>query len=117
MEKPMFTKPSRLRLMLLIDLLLIHGVVSALAMYHYGFIAIFEVALSSWASGQVLSDLSVSLVLVSSWMLADARRRGKNAWLYVLACLPLGSFAPLTYLIVREWQLLQETKEGKAALA
>ncbi|MEW5847616.1 MAG: DUF2834 domain-containing protein [Myxococcota bacterium] len=90
------------RLVLFAVLLVVHGVITALAMAEFGYVALFERALADWASRQVFSDLSVSLVLITVWMLKDGRERGINAWPYVVLTLPLGSFAPLFYLFHRE---------------
>ena len=48
---------------------------------------------------QLFSDLTVAMVLATSWMIADARKSGRKAWPFVLATFAVGSFAPLAYLL------------------
>ena len=50
---------------------------------------------------QMLVDLSISLFLVSSGLVIDARRRGRPAWPWVVGTVLLGSVAPLWYLALR----------------
>lgn len=85
-------------------LLAIHGVVSAVALAKVGYIGIFEQALATWGSRQVFSDLYVSLILMSAWMIVDARRKRFAAWPFVLLSPLIGWFAPLMYLFWREWK-------------
>ncbi len=72
------------------------------ALMEDSYLELFAFAFRSWQAGQIFSDLTVSLVLVTSWMLWDAKRADRKAWPYVLATLAVGSFAPLTYLLVGE---------------
>jgi hypothetical protein len=90
------------RLSVVAVLLVIHTAVTVRAMMEVGFVGIFEAALSTWAARQVFSDLGVALVIATGFMLADARKQGITAWPFVLAMLPLGSFAPLAYLLWRD---------------
>lgn len=90
------------RLAFLTTLFAVHGIITAIAMAKVGFIGIFELGLANWGAGQVFSDLCVSLLLVSAWMLADGRARGIAAWPFVVVSPALGSIAPLAYLIWRE---------------
>lgn len=90
------------RLVVWCVLLALHGAVSAWTMWVDGYVAIFTVTLSQWASAQVFSDLCVALFLVCSWMLYDARTSGVPAWPFVLVTPALGSFGPLGYLVARE---------------
>jgi hypothetical protein len=92
------------RVALVLALFAVHSVVTDFALYRVGYWEIFRVAWTDWASAQIFSDLSVSLVLISVWMLRDARQRGANAWPFVLAMIPLGSFAWMGYLLAREWR-------------
>ena len=59
------------------------------------------VQLRQWGQLQVLCDLIVTSSLAALWMLQDARRRGVNAWPFVVVTLFLGSFGPLLYLLLR----------------
>lgn len=53
-----------------------------------------------WAA-QLLTDLVIACVLVTSWMIRDARERGLPAAPYVAITLFLGSIGPLAYLVHR----------------
>ena len=53
-----------------------------------------------WAM-QMLIDLFISLVAVSSVLAIDARRRGVAAWPWLVGTVLLGSVAPLWYLALR----------------
>ncbi len=104
----MFDRPSPFRFYLVSGLLLVHGVITAKAMVDHGLIGIFLQAFLNWGTGQIFSDLVVSLVLVMSWVLVDARRRGKTGWPWVLVTAVFGSLGPLVYLFLRERALLRE---------
>jgi hypothetical protein len=90
------------RIALVLVLLAVHSVVSVLAIAEVGYVQLFRDAFTQWSTGQIFSDLSCSLLLISAWMLKDGRDRGLAAWPFVLAMLPLGSFAWMGYLLVRE---------------
>jgi hypothetical protein len=51
---------------------------------------------------QMLLDLCISLTFVATWMVGDARRRGRAAWPFVLMTIALGSIGPLVYLATRD---------------
>jgi hypothetical protein len=89
----------------LLVLFLVHAVVSDIAMWKVGYIGLFQAGVANWGSAQIFSDLCVSLVLMSAVIVPDARKHGLNPWPWVLAMLPLGSFASLGYLGWRTWQL------------
>lgn len=92
----------RILWLIIAAVLAIHTVISVDAMIEVGYIDIFTEANRSWAARQVFSDLSAALLLLSFLLVPDARRLGINPWPYVLAMVPLGSFAPLAYFIHRE---------------
>jgi hypothetical protein len=75
---------------------------TAYAVWEYGYLGIFELALSSWATGLLLVDLTISLGLVLIWMMGDSRERGLAFLPYALLTLAFGSVGPLLYLIRRE---------------
>ncbi len=54
----------------------------------------------TWGA-QILVDLAISLGLVCTWLIRDARQRGRRAWPWVLATPFFGSLAPLLYLALR----------------
>jgi hypothetical protein len=49
-----------------------------------------------------VTDLCIALGLVTSWMIRDARARGRSALGYVLLTVTTGSIGPLVYLLRRE---------------
>lgn len=51
---------------------------------------------------QEFLDLSIALLLVASWMVSDAKKRGVRVWPYLIATPLLGSIAPLAYLVLRD---------------
>ena len=53
---------------------------SALVVVEHGYIGFLTVSLREPAAMQMLVDLGLALVLVSSWMVVDARRRNRAAW-------------------------------------
>lgn len=75
---------------------------SAWALYHHGYVGLFEVAVASPAGIQVLVDLTIALSLFMVWMWRDARERGIAAWPFVLLTATLGSIGALAYLLRRE---------------
>jgi hypothetical protein len=75
---------------------------SAWVMWKFGYVAIWQAGIESPASLQILFDLFISAGLICVWMILDARKRGANAWPWVVATLFVGSLAPLAYLIRRE---------------
>ncbi len=66
-----------------------------------GYLAFVDVALAGGWSTQVFADLGVALLLVTSWLIRDARTRQTPAWPWLLGTLALGSISPLLYLVVR----------------
>jgi Terpene cyclase DEP1 len=81
-------------------LLAAHSAITVRAMLESSYLDLFKFAFEGWPARQIFSDLTVSLLLVTSWMLGDARKTGRNAWPYVLATVAVGSFAPLAYLLL-----------------
>jgi hypothetical protein len=75
---------------------------TAWALYHHGYVGLFEVALASPAGIQVLADLGVALSLFMIWMWRDARERGIAFLPFAVATATLGSIGPLLYLLRRE---------------
>lgn len=75
---------------------------SAWALYHHGYVGLFEVALATPAGIQVSTDLVLALSLVSLWMWHDSRERGIAFLPFALLTATLGSIGPLCYLLRRE---------------
>jgi len=73
------------------------GVLTARALAAHGYVGIWRLQFASWASLQVLADLTILCLLGCAWMIRDAR--GRSAWPWVLLTLGAGSFGPLGYLV------------------
>jgi hypothetical protein len=99
------------RIAAILTILLAFGAYSLYAMLQVGYFGIWQAGFASVGSLQVLLDLIIVCLLVTSWMLGDARSRGLNAWPFVLITVAAGSFGPLLYLLYRE------LRAGKPALA
>jgi MFS superfamily sulfate permease-like transporter len=78
------------------------AVLSGYAVYHYGYVGIFQAMTANAATLQVLADLVISLGLVSLWIWRDARSRGESALPWVVLTAVFGSLGALLYLIRRE---------------
>ena len=87
--------------LVLIAILAAFGTFSSYVMLQVGYFGIWQAGFQSVGALQILCDLVISCLLVSSWMVIDARRSGRKAWPYVLLTLLAGSFGPLFYLILR----------------
>ena len=88
---------------------------TAYAIWQYGILGIFELALSSSATALLLVDLTISLSLVLIWMLGDSRERGLAFLPYAVLTLAFGSVGPLLYLIRREGRAVAPTGIASAA--
>jgi len=84
--------------MLGIALLVPFSLLTAYAVAQVGYIEIFDYQRHSPAGWQVFADLVVALVLVLVWLVADARRLGRNPWPWIVATFLTGSIGPLLYL-------------------
>ena len=93
-----------MRISLLFATLAAFGAFSLYVMWDFGYLGIWRAGLASPAAAQVLLDLVIACLLISTWMLGDARARGLNAWPFVAITLAAGSFGPLLYLIYREFR-------------
>lgn len=90
------------RAVLYIVLLGVHSAITARALMDKSYLELFAFAFQGWPQFQIFSDLTASITLVSSWMIWDARKKGRTVWPYVVATVLTGSFGPLTYLLVGE---------------
>lgn len=88
------------------------GAWSTWALVDVGYLSIWRGQFTSSGGIQVLCDLVISLSLVCVWMNRDARARGRSAWPFIVGTVFLGSFGPLLYLVLREWQ---PAKDGRIA--
>ncbi len=82
-----------LAIVLLVPFLLL----TAYAVWDVGAVGIFVYQLQSSAGWQVFADLVISLVLVLTYLIPQARRDGRNPWPWVVATLFVGVISPLLY--------------------
>lgn len=87
------------RIVLLV-ILLAFSALSVKAVIDHGYFGIFAFHFTASAGLQVLSDLIIACTLAMFWMVADARRNGRNPWPFVALTLAGGSFGPLLYLLL-----------------
>lgn len=71
------------------------------ALVHHGHFGICALHFQTWGGAQVLTDLTIALVLIMVWMRHDAKPSGRYAWPWFLAMLALGAFGRLVYLLTR----------------
>ena len=90
------------RLILLLIVIAAFGALTTVALLDVGYFGIIAPHFRSWGEAQVLADLVIVCVLACVWMVRDAPARGLSAWPFVVMTVVLGSFGPLTYLVVRE---------------
>jgi hypothetical protein len=91
-----------MRIALLLLILLAFGAYSVYVMWDFGYLGIWRAGFANAAALQILLDLVITCLLISAWMLVDARERGLKAWPFVGITLAAGSFGPLLYLLYRE---------------
>lgn len=72
------------------------------AVYHYGYLAFFDLHAANAIQIQIFVDLIIALTFVMIWMWRDASARGISPIPYVVLTLLLGSIGPLAYMIRRE---------------
>lgn len=90
---------------------------TAYAVYHYGYLAFFDVHAMNAIQAQIFIDLVIALTFVMVWMWRDARARGISPIPYVVMTLTLGSIGPLVYVIRREAAAGPETADVLTAAA
>jgi len=78
------------------------GAYSAYVMWHHGYLGIWQAGFGSLATLQILLDLVITCLLITIWMIGDARAKGLNAWPFVAITIAAGSFGPLLYLVYRD---------------
>ncbi|HKL62957.1 MAG TPA: DUF2834 domain-containing protein [Woeseiaceae bacterium] len=84
---------------LALALLIPFALITLYAVWEVGYTGIFAHALDGPAGWQLSADLVVALLMILVWLVADARRIGRNPWPWVLLTLFLGAFGPLFYLL------------------
>lgn len=77
------------------------SLLTAEAVWQYGYVGFFQQELSDLVGIQVVLDVVIALSLVMVWMVRDARERGVNVAPYVVLTFALGSIGPLVYLLRR----------------
>jgi len=65
-----------------------------------GYLGIFEYQFLSPAGWQVGADLVIACMLLLSWIIPEAKRKGRNPWPFVLITVVLGSIGPLLYILL-----------------
>lgn len=93
----------KLRTILLLVIFALFGGYSFWLLFDIGYFAIWQAGFTSPAAVQILLDLVVSCLIISSWMIGDAKARGINVKPWLVAVLATGSIAILIYLIIREF--------------
>ena len=83
------------------SILLSFSILTAYAVYLYGYVGFFREVTSNMASLTLLVDLVIALTIILAYMGNDAREQGISAVPYLLLTLAFGSVGPLLYLIRR----------------
>lgn len=84
---------------LILLLLIPFTALSLYAITQVGYIGVFDYQMHSPAGWQVFADLVVALALIAIWMVADAKKSGRNPLPWIVITLFLGSIGPLLYLL------------------
>lgn len=92
-----------LRKTLLTLILLSFGAFSTWVLLDVGYFGIWSAGFTDSASLQILLDLVVCCLIISSWMIKDAKSRGMNPVPWLIAIAATGSIAILIYLVHREF--------------
>jgi len=93
----------KLRKLLLWTILIDFALYSTWAMWDVGYLGIWEAGFASSGALQILLDLTIACCLIGSWIFQDARARQVNPWPWLVATVFIGTLAPLTYLLLREY--------------
>ena len=80
------------------------SVFSSWVIWKVGYAGIWQAGIESPGSFQILLDLVICCLIISTWINGDARARGINPYPWFIAVLTTGSLAILVYLIAREHQ-------------
>lgn len=91
---------ERLRPFLILVAVLFTAYSTMVAVDH-GYTGFISLALREAWGMQMLLDLCISLTMVTSLLVVDARRRKRAAWPWVVITALLGSVGPLWYLVLR----------------
>src|SRR5215469_10461405 len=83
------------------SVLLGFSILTAYAVYLYGYVGFFREVTSNAASLTLLVDLVISLAIILVYMRNDAREHSISVLPYLLLALAFGSVGPLLYLVRR----------------
>ncbi len=73
---------------------------TALTLWHHGYIGIFTTHLTSYAGIQVFTDLVIALSFLIVWLWIDTQKYQRNPWPWIIGTMTTGSIAPLVYLLM-----------------
>ena len=83
---------------LAIILLIPFSALTAYAVFKVGYIGLFDYQRHSPAGWQVFADLVIACLLCLSWLIPEAKSRGRNPIPFVVITLFLGALGPLLYI-------------------
>ncbi|MEM7405683.1 MAG: DUF2834 domain-containing protein [Pseudomonadota bacterium] len=95
--------------LLLLAVIVSFGLYTVWVLMQFGYVGLLQAALANGATVQVFIDLVIACLLACIWMVADARRQGRNPWPYIVLTFAAGSFGPLVYLLVGQFAVRDET--------
>ena len=83
--------------------LLVHGGFTVVSFLDHGYSGFFPPFIATNTT-QIFSDLVIALCLVNLWIYFDLKRRNQPDywfWIHLIGTAMFGSFAPMTYLLIR----------------
>ena len=99
---------SNPRLILLCTVFGLFSLFSLWVMMDIGYFGIWEAGIASSGSVQILLDLVIACVIITSWLIQDAKSLGIKSAPWVIAIVLSGCIGILPYLIFREFKLPRE---------
>jgi hypothetical protein len=100
--------------LLLAFVLVDYTALCAYVLYEYGIGGMIAAATANPVTWAITVDLVISLSLVLTWMIRDARDRGVSVLPYALLTFALGSVGPLLYLLRRPGEAAVGSLAGPA---
>lgn len=97
-----FVNEENMQKIILSLVLLGFGALSGLALYYDGISGIFEPQFKTFGTAQVFVDLVIALCFFLVWMWKDAKRAGRNPWVWFVLTLAAGSFGPILYFLLKK---------------
>ncbi|MEZ4406020.1 MAG: DUF2834 domain-containing protein [Polyangiales bacterium] len=92
---------SRSRSLLALAVLVPFFTFSVWVSLHHGWLGFIDTAIQGGWETQIFLDLVIALVVASTVVVRDARRRGLRAWPWLVATALLGSIGMLGYFVYR----------------